>query len=466
VAFAALERERAALRARSGALARTLAQKYPAYYALTHPRPADPAALQSLLAPGQLMLVYSVLDDASALWVIDRQRVQLFSLPGATTLAAGVAAVLNGPLAMQNAVHLNGAAGTTALGRIAAATLPGYERDAYALYRQLVPEAAQPALDAAQSLLIVPTGPLYKLPFDILVTRDPATPGAPRYLLEEHDVTYLSSASLLAVLRAAEADRRRAPYPILAFARPAFGAGAPADATHNGPTAASLETHALASFAANGPAAAFDDLPNTEVEAKGVLSVLDPPAASEPLYEGDDASRANLMRLSAADCSRGPCLSDYRYLLFATHAVLPDQVAGLLQPSLVLAHPDRGNGFVTMGDVFGLSLDADFVSLSACNTGGGTYVRGDGVRGLTQAFMYAGTPAVSVNMWELSDVAGSQISPAFYAGLKAGKSPAEALRDAKLAILHGPDPLLQQPYFWGPTVIFGDGARSAAGKGT
>jgi CHAT domain-containing protein len=144
--------------------------------------------------------------------------------------------------------------------------------------------------------------------------------------------------------------------------------------------------------------------------------------------------------------------------LFATHAVLPDEVEGLVQPALVLAHPERGDGFVTMSDVLGLTLDADVVSLSACNTGRGTLTHGDGVRGLTQAFMFAGTPVVTVTLWQLSDAAAAESTPAFYAGLKAGKSPAAALRDAKLALLHGDDALLRYPFFWAPTVVFGDGA--------
>jgi CHAT domain-containing protein len=164
--------------------------------------------------------------------------------------------------------------------------------------------------------------------------------------------------------------------------------------------------------------------------------------------------------LQSADCAAGPCLRSFRYILFATHVVLPDEVQGLVQPALILSHPERRQeGFLTMGDVFGLTLDADVVSLSACNTGNGAYVRGDGVRGLTQAFMFAGTSVVTVTLWELSDLAAAKITPAFYAGLRDGQSPADALRDAKLHVLHGDDPLLTFPYFWAATVAFGDGAR-------
>ena len=159
-----------------------------------------------------------------------------------------------------------------------------------------------------------------------------------------------------------------------------------------------------------------------------------------------------MLSLSASNALR-----TYRYVLFATHAILPDEDRGWREPALILAHPERGDGFLTMADVLGLTLDADVISLSACQTGDGVYTRGDGVRGLTQAFMYAGTPVVSVTLWELNDVSAPKITAAFYAALKNGESAANALRDAKLALLHGKRELLRDPYFWSPVVIFGDG---------
>jgi CHAT domain-containing protein len=338
---------------------------------------------------------------------------------------------------------------------------PSAAADAFALYQRLVPEAARPEVEAATQLLVVPTGPLYDLPWEALVTQDPSGTSEPHYLLDDRAVSYLSSASLLAVLRGAELARRAPRFSVVAFANPQFGSDAAREPAGDSQALGAVQSQVLATYLASGPAQSFRPLPGTEDEAKAVLATLDPPPESEPLYDGARASRANILQLDAADCTKGPCLRDYRYLLFATHAVLPDEVEGLLQPALVLAHPERGEGFLTMGDVLGLTLDADVVSLSACNTGRGTATRGDGVRGLTQAFMYAGTPAVTVTLWELSDAAGAQLTPAFYAGLKDGKTPAEALRAAKRELLHGDDPLFRLPYFWAPTVLFGDGEGPA-----
>jgi CHAT domain-containing protein/tetratricopeptide (TPR) repeat protein len=450
-AISARESERDALRERQLALERRIRASYPAYYELTHPLPADPASLQQLLGPGDVTLVYGVLESSTALWVIDRARIRLFVLQGGTdAVAASVGRFLEAPHALEDAFHA-GAKRRQLVAR-ANADSSGFSQRGYAFYRWLVPEGARATVDAAQNLSIVPTAALYKVPFEALTTRDPTTTAEPHFLIEDHAVSYLSSASLLAVLRRAQAHRRPARYPLLAFANPDFGSSPQTDA------AASARGAVLANYVALGTAdTTFPQLDGTEAEARAVIAALAPPQQSHPLYDREAASRANLMRMDGASCASTGCLSDYRYVLFATHAILPDEDRGWHEPALVLAHPERGDGFLTMADVFGLTLDADVVSLSACNTGNGDYTRGDGVRGLTQAFMYAGTPVVSVTLWELSDEAAPLMTPAFYAGLNAGESAASALRAAKLKLLHGDDALLRDPYYWAPVVVFGDG---------
>jgi CHAT domain-containing protein len=154
-------------------------------------------------------------------------------------------------------------------------------------------------------------------------------------------------------------------------------------------------------------------------------------------------------------------LQSYRYVLFGTHAVLTDSVHALAQPSLVLAQPPDSDGLLTMARVFGLSFNAQAILLSACDSGGGAVTSGEGVQGLTQAFMYAGTPVVGVTDWQVVDSVQERLTPAFFAGMAAGKMPAEALRQAKLSLLRSEDPLQNHPFFWAPMVIFGDGDDSA-----
>jgi CHAT domain-containing protein/tetratricopeptide (TPR) repeat protein len=466
-AIASAEQSLAEARMRVATLAASIKAQYPAYYELRHPQPLAAQCRQSpcptivdfqqsVLRPGELTLVYDLLEKQSALWLIDRDRVQLVPLSGSAEIARAVTrlgAHVAGMLA------LLGQAGPARLERGAAADLPGFTSDSYALYRLLVPDAAAAAIARAKSLIVVPTRALYGLAFETLVSRDPSAAPQPHYLIEDLPISYVPSASLLSVVRTSYAQRDAARNPLLAFANPAFGADDPA-AARGLSRYASLELDVARSAFRGGPGAAtigeadFPPLPGTETEAAAVRDALGAPEAS--LVTGDAATRRHVLELNAADS-----LKTYRYVLFATHAVLPNQIRGLTQPAIVLAHPERGDGLLTMADVFDLALDADFVTLSACSTGVAEgEASGEGISGLTRAFLYAGTPAISVTLWEVYDEAAPRITPSFFAGMHAGKLTAsEALRQAKLAMLKSPEARFRHPYAWGPSVIFGDGSR-------
>jgi CHAT domain-containing protein len=340
--------------------------------------------------------------------------------------------------------------------------LPGFAADSFALYQMLVPDAAAPAVAGAKSLIVVPSGSLYRLAFETLVTKDPASVAQPHYLLEDVPISYIPSASLLAVVRSSYAQPTPGRRPLLAFANPTFGDVPPGEG-RGVVTYADLQLDAVRAVIGNKTAssgvakAVFPALPGTQTEADAVRTALSAP--SDSLIVGDQATRERVL-----DLNKTERLKAYEYLLFATHAVLPSEIRGLTQPAIVLAHPERGDGLLTMADVFGLSLDADLVTLSACNTGVPTAESsGEGISGLTRAFLYAGSPAISVTLWEVDDEAAPQITPAFFAGMHAGKlTPAESLRRAKLTMLESPDARFRHPYAWGPSVIFGDGDRAAS----
>ncbi len=136
-------------------------------------------------------------------------------------------------------------------------------------------------------------------------------------------------------------------------------------------------------------------------------------------------------------------------LHFATHGLVSEDRP--LASSLSLAAGDGEDGFLRVDEVFGLDLHADLVVLSGCSTGLGR-LSGDGVLGLTRAFLYAGTPSVVVSLWDVSDRATSDLMDRFYAGLAAGRNKAHALRSAQLALraLH-PDPAL-----WAAFILIGE----------
>ena len=111
-----------------------------------------------------------------------------------------------------------------------------------------------------------------------------------------------------------------------------------------------------------------------------------------------------------------------------------------------------------MADVFGLQLNTKLVALSACNTGRGIPVNGEGVMGLTRAFMYAGTPAVAVTLWSVESRSARDLDIGFFRQLNAGLPPAQALQAIKVQMLRGElGESYRHPYYWAPFVVFGDG---------
>ena len=357
--------------------------KYPDYYALKYPQPAKLAELQTkVLKPGEVMLIYGVLKDKTCLWVIGKEVFQLHTLPiGEKDLGRKIAAYRRLVLKTGEEDRKRGRAPGPGPPKSGINSVRNF-------IRLLFPAPVRAALSPGNLLYIIPTGPLYYLPFEALETQAPGQP--PHYLVEDYAVAYLSSASLLKTLREAQARKQaQPPYPLLAFANPRYetGSGSPAEDK----SVRGLQTRAYREIMGGK----FPELPETEDEARAIKELLKAPDQSQPLLVKEAASRSTIFSLN-----QDARLSAYRYLVFACHGILPGEVDRVVQPALVLAHPEK-DGYLTMGDVFGLKLNADLVSLSACNTGRGSEVKGEGVVGLTRAFMYAGTPAVAVTLWSV-----------------------------------------------------------------
>jgi tetratricopeptide (TPR) repeat protein len=413
--------------------------KYPDYYALKYPQPAKLAELQTqVLKPGEVMLVYGVLTDKTCLWVIGKEVFQLHTLPiGEKDLGRKVSAYRR--LVLKAVEETAKAPGPGASAR---KELDQLRQELYSL---LFPAPVAAALAPGNILYVIPTGPLYYLPFESLARQAPGKP--PHYLVEDYAIAYLSSASLLKTLREAQARKQTQPaYPLLAFANPRYETGSgtpPGDKSLRG-----LQTRAYREIAGGK----FEELPETEEEARAIRDLLKAPAKSHPLLVKEAASRSAIFSLN-----KDAKLSAYRYLVFACHGILPGEVDRVLQPALVLAHPEK-LGYLTMGDVFGLKLNADLVSLSACNTGRGSEVKGEGVVGLTRAFMYAGTPAVAVTLWSVESQSAKELNVGMYRYLSKKPGRAAALRQIKLALLRGEKgEQYRDPFFWAPLVVFGDG---------
>ena len=440
------------------------------YYAIKYPKPATLSELQTEVLEkkgGEMMLVYGVMEKESCLWVIGKDKFKLFPLYyGEKALGKkvrefreiGPGAVLEAISTLNNEERIP----IRTFRRIVETSLNDLNKNGHELYEILIPEGARKMLSKADTLYVVPTGPLYGLPFEALRQQNV------RYLVQDYSVAYLSSASLLKTLREArKGEKQKPPYPFLAFADPitekiqfpgesplkSDGGGKPsvtkgASRINENPTCVYLDLMG----------GSFPRLPDSAREAREIKKLFKAPDIPKPLHLRGDASRSKVF-----DLNRDGCLDDYRYILFSCHGILPNQVDRVTQPALVLSHPDpktKKAGFLTMADVFSLKLNADLVTLSACNTGRGEVQKGEGVRGLTRAFMYAGTPAVAATLWSIVSSSTKALSIGLHKNLKAGKGRAEALREVKLRMIEGKGEvgwLYKHPFFWAPMVLFGEG---------
>lgn len=181
-------------------------------------------------------------------------------------------------------------------------------------------------------------------------------------------------------------------------------------------------------------------------EADAILAIV-------PAGEGMTALNFQASRATATS----PALSQYRILHFATHGVLDSQRPELsaIVLSLVDEQGQPQNGFIRLHEIYNLNLPADLVMLSACQTGLGKEIRGEGLVGLTRGFMYAGAARVGTSLWKVDDSATATLMGRFYqAMLREGKSPSASLRAAQLEMLK--QRRWQSPYYWAAFTMQGE----------
>jgi CHAT domain-containing protein len=313
------------------------------------------------------------------------------------------------------------------------------------LLRHLADLVLEPVvpLPTKDRLLIVADGALQYVPFAALPVG--GADGAEHLLLQTHEVVGLPSLSVLVNQRAE--TRRAAPSKTVAvFADPVFNRTdsrvAFADAAPVAPaTQAQLATRSSA--LTSGPLAR---LPFTEQEAQAIAGLV--PESERYVAVGFQANRETLLGLP---------LDDYRLVHFATHGVIDTRYPDLSGLALSGVDPTGApiRGLLGLPDIYALRLNADLVVLSACETALGRDIRGEGLLGLTQGFLYAGAKGVVASLWPVTDRATAELMRQFYDRmLRDGLRPAEALRRAQSSI--ATDSRWSHPHYWSAFVLLGD----------
>jgi CHAT domain-containing protein len=418
----------------------------PRYAALTQPQPLSLTEIQQqTLDPDTLLLEYSLGDNASYLFVVSHTSIASYRLPKRSEIEAATRRAYELLTAPQ---PRPGESEAKLQARIKEANASYWPRAAALSQILLGPAASQLG---SKRLLIVADGALQYLPFGALPVPDPKASTSPRLefastpLMVEHEIVHLPSASALAALRRELAGRQPAPKAVAVLADPVFSAD-DARVKPRGKAQTGEERPSDLTRAVNDVRGELGRLLMTRDEAEAILSVT-------PRNGGLAALDFRANRATAT----GDELSNYRIVHFATHGLLNSEHPELsgLALSLVDEQGRPQDGFLRLHEIFNLRLPAELVVLSACRTGLGKEVKGEGLVGLTRGFMYAGAARVVASLWRVDDAATAELMKRFYRRmLQDGMRPAAALRAAQIEMWKKPQ--WQSPYYWGGFVLQGE----------
>jgi CHAT domain-containing protein len=461
--IAGMRRDIQSMEVERDAVKKEIAARFPGYAQLIEPQPATVAQVQQLLRTGEVMVSLYSAHDRTYIWAIPRTGAVRFAQSNLS--AAAIAQMVD---------KLRGALD---VGEVSVDRFPAYDvRLAYSLYENLL-KPLEDAWSGAQTLIVVPHGSLGRLPFAALPA---AAPGSAvhsaafagyrdvDWLLKRIAIIQLPSVTALPSLRAMDRSAA-APSAFVGVGDPAFRADGdvvPPSGTRS-VLLRNLAVRASGDSARPFATAEFKrlpPLPDTAQEVREIAAILK--ASDEDVLLGVQASETNVKQRK---------LDAYRVVMFATHGLVPGDFDGLTQPALALSNPDvtgekDSDGLLTLEEVLGLKLNADWVVLSACNTASPDGAGSEAVSGLGRAFFYAGAKSLLVSNWPVETVSARLLTTDLFR--RPAQDPAmtraEALRASMLGLLQtggatdGSGKLrytYAHPMFWAPFTLIGDGSR-------
>ena len=460
----------------------------PRYAELKYPKPLSLQEIQQTLDSDSLLLEYSLGEEKSYLWAVTPTSIESFELPKRSEIEAH---------ARQSYEQLEGGeTGDQLRARLAQpkARAPEWATE---LSRILLGPVSSEL--GKKRLLIVADGALQYLPFAALpeptggrgngetgrrgdgttakriqtktsrtnktrpVTQSVGSPVvlssrpvAFLPLIFNHEIVSLPSASSLSVLRREIAGREQAPKIAAVIADPVFETDDErikklvVEDQGDKQTAQSGDEKVFFRSAievgATDAQQRLQRLTFSRSEADAITTL----AGADSVFRALDFDASRAMALSAD-------LSQYRIIHFATHGLLNSQhpeLSGIVL-SLVDDHGRQQDGFLRLHDIYNLKLSADLVVLSACKTGLGKEIRGEGLVGLTRGFLYAGAPRVVASLWKVDDRATAELMKQFYRSmLRDGLRPAAALREAQISMWR--QKRWAAPYYWAGFTLQGE----------
>jgi CHAT domain-containing protein len=469
----------AELRAKRETAIREINKRFPAYGSLIDPKAPSLGDVRAALRPGEAMLSFYFGQTAAFVWAAPKDGATAFArIPmKARDLQAKVED-------LRKALEPEAAT---------VEQIPAFNvGEAYELYAALLAPVESGWKNAA-NLVVVTNGALGEMPLGLLPTANvqvdlQAKPLFADYrqvpwLARSHSVTVVPSAAAFLTLRSLPPGSPSREN-LVGFGDPYFSHDQAALAEGEGVEVAEApdaETDGDFDVVRGRPLklraapqtekvdkaelAMLPRLPDTREELKAMARALNvDPARS--LYLGKEASEKTVESLD---------LKRFKVVAFATHGLIPGDLDGLTQPALALSAPEvsggGGDGLLTVDKILALKLDADWVVLSACNTGAGAGAGAEAASGLGSAFFYAGTRALLVTNWSVHSASARELTSDLFRRQSGNPklSRSEALRQSMMALLDGSGAVnakgqtsytYAHPLFWAPFTLIGDSGGS------
>lgn len=378
-----------------------------------------PAALKHIqeetLQKGEALLEFFIGEDRSYVWLVSADEVKCEVIANREMIEKSVAQYLSLITKRPANLHIE-----KELSR---------QRSAGSMLFDMLLGNLKNNLKPVDRLIIIPDGVLYNLPFESLICDE-------RFLIEKHAITYCFSASIFSLLRQTKSrDSISDRMDLLAFGDPSldnfnlhrFGIGGGLGNKHA----------ALQQFGLNNLPAARD-----EVEYIG--HVFEP--GKTRVYLRANATETAFKREAG---------NGYRRLHIATHTLINEVLPA---HSGILFAPGKSgddDGFLGLDEIRGLNLKGcELIVLSSCRTGRGQLVGGEGLIGLGRAFMLAGVRAVTMSLWNVSDISTANFMKKFYRKMADGAAVGESLREAKLQMIQSRS--TTHPFYWAGFVLEGN----------
>jgi len=474
----AIEQEREQLLSQYQEIQTKIRTTSPRYAALTQPEPLTLAEIQQqVLDEDTLLLQYSLGSERSYLWAVSKTSINSYELPPAAEIETAAKQFYE--LLKTPGFQIEDTRGTIGVENVKA------NKSVSQLSEMLLAPVAEEL--GNKRLLIIGDGALQYVPFSALplpqgkqrsggaeeqrsrgvgekegtdnfwiqssrnttqnFVHPPETSGEDVVpLLANNEIVNLPSATTLGIIRQEQATRKTAPKAIAILADPVFSSDDERVKSRQQQTDSSLQQQLLDRSAREADIGVWKRLPGTRTEAEAIMALV---PDSERVHGFDFAANREMIT--------NPELSNYRIIHLATHGLLNStnpELSGVVL-SLFDEQGDSQNGFLRLHDVFNLNLPAELVVLSACQTGLGQEVKGEGLVGLTRGFMYAGSPRVLVSLWNVSDAATAEMMKRFYRNmLQEGLSATAALRAAQLEMQQ--ETQWKAPYYWAAFTLQGE----------